>query len=320
MLQSVPEVAVQDLVDLVMPIHFNKNEVLFRQGEEGEELYFIRDGEVKLIQDGIEFKTLGSGTVLGEMGLLTGARRSAMAVATKGVHCLMLRKESFDQLRGEYPELDQSLRNIVAERLDELGQNRRKREQAEDDWAKEASNALKTGVEIPSPQQLRAAHEEHRGAPMAIWLGILLDGIPESFVIGTGLVAILLTYQSVGVSPGFFDVVPYTLMAGLFLSNFPEALSSSVGMKNQGMKPSKVFSLWLSLMVMTGIGAGLGYSLGGALSHTYVVGIEGVAAGAMLTMIAAAMIPEAVHRGGPIATGVGTIFGFIAAISFKLLE
>jgi ZIP family zinc transporter len=91
-------------------------------------------------------------------------------------------------------------------------------------------------------------------------------------------------------------------------------------MKSQGMKHSKVFMLWLSLMLMTGIGAALGYLLGGALSHTFVVAIEGVAAGAMLTMIAAAMIPEAAHRGGPIASGVGTMLGFIAAISFKLLE
>jgi zinc transporter ZupT len=91
-------------------------------------------------------------------------------------------------------------------------------------------------------------------------------------------------------------------------------------MKSQGMNPAKIFSLWLSLMLMTGIGAALGYALSGALFHTFVVGIEGIAAGAMLTMIAAAMIPEAAHRGGPIASGVGTMLGFIAAISFKLLE
>lgn len=318
--QSVPEAAVQDLVDLVKPIHFNRNEVLFRQGDDGDELFFIRDGEVDLYHDGIEFKSLGGGSVLGEMALLTGVPRSATAKATKGVHCLMLKKDSFDQLRGEYPEFDQSVREMVSQRIDELSQSRRLREQADEEWAREASKALKTGVEIPSPQQLRAAHEEHSGAPMAIWLGIMLDGIPESFVIGTGLAAILVVNQSAGVAFGFFDVVPYTLMAGLFLSNFPEALSSSVGMKSQGMKHSKVFMLWLSLMLMTGVGAALGYLIGGALSHVLVVAIEGVAAGAMLTMIAAAMIPEAAHRGGPVASGVGTMLGFIAAISFKLLE
>jgi len=320
MFQSVPEAAIQDLVDLVKPIHFNKDEVLFKQGEDGEEIFFIRGGEIELYLDDQKFKSVCAGSVLGEMALLTGAPRSATAKATKGCHCLMLRKESFDQLRGEYPEFDQTAREMVSERIDELSQNRRQRERADEEWAKEASKALRTGVEIPSSQQLREAHEEHNGAPMAIWLGIMLDGIPESFVIGTGLTAILIANQSAGLTPVFTDVIPYTLMAGLFLSNFPEALSSSVGMKSQGMNPAKIFSLWLSLMLMTGIGAALGYALSGALSHTFVVGIEGIAAGAMLTMIAAAMIPEAAHRGGPIASGVGTMLGFIAAISFKLLE
>jgi hypothetical protein len=47
---------------------------------------------------------------------------------------------------------------------------------------------------------------------------------------------------------------------------------------------------------------------------------EGLAAGAMLTMIAAAMIPYAVHMGKANAVGLSTLAGFLAAISFKLLE
>ena len=48
--------------------------------------------------------------------------------------------------------------------------------------------------------------------------------------------------------------------------------------------------------------------------------IEGLAAGAMLTMIAAAMIPEAVHLSGSRITGLSTLAGFLAAVAFKLLE
>ena len=55
MFQSVPEAAIQDLVDLVKPIHFNKDEVLFKQGEDGEELFFIRDGETDLYLDVIRY-------------------------------------------------------------------------------------------------------------------------------------------------------------------------------------------------------------------------------------------------------------------------
>ena len=78
--------------------------------------------------------------------------------------------------------------------------------------------------------------------------------------------------------------------------------------------------MWFSLMVMTSIGAGLGYWLGGSINHGWVVAIEGLAAGAMLTMIASAMIPESVHLGGSTITGLSTLSGFLSAIAFKLLE
>ena len=75
-------------------------------------------------------------------------------------------------------------------------------------------------------------------------MGITLDGIPESFVIGTGVFALILTKGS---HIHFYDLIPYTLIAGLFLSNFPEALSSSVGMKKQGYSTIKIFSMWYKL-------------------------------------------------------------------------
>ena len=72
--------------------------------------------------------------------------------------------------------------------------------------------------------------------------------------------------------------------------------------------------------MITALGAGFGYLLAGVLHHAWLVFAEGVAAGAMLTMIAAAMIPEAVHIGNPSAVGLSTLAGFLAAILFKLLE
>ncbi|HIO39768.1 MAG TPA: hypothetical protein EYN27_12575 [Rhodospirillales bacterium] len=157
---------------------------------------------------------------------------------------------------------------------------------------------------------------------MAIWLGILLDGIPESFVIGSALVVSITAAiaHSGADSVTFATMVPYTLIAGLFLANFPEAMSSSIGMQKQGWGRPRIFFMWFSLMVMTSIGAGFGFWLGGSVGHGVVVLIEGLAAGAMLTMIAAAMIPEAVHLGGSTVTGLGTLAGFLSAVAFKLLE
>ena len=187
------------------------------------------------------------------------------------------------------------------------------------DWLEKSRRALVTGAQIPDELEWRKTRAEHKSAPLAIWLGILLDGIPESFVIGAGLLALLQTKMSQLDSLGFAEVVPYTLIAGLFLSNFPEALASSANMRMQGFSKKIVFVLWFSLLVITALGAGAGFLLADSLSPTFVVFAEGLAAGAMLTMIAGAMIPEAVHMGRATVVGLSTLGGFLTAISFKLL-
>ena len=162
------------------------------------------------------------------------------------------------------------------------------------------------GARIPAPTttDVRQAAATHRAAPIAIWLGILLDGIPESLVIGSSL---LRTSGSL------------SLIAGLFLSNFPEALSSSVGMRHQGYRQWRVLLLWTALMVFTGVGACLGSVFFRSMSGTIFAVMEGIAAGAMLTMIAETMLPEASHMGGAV-TGVSTLLGFLAAVFFRTLE
>lgn len=162
--------------------------------------------------------------------------------------------------------------------------------------------------------------KEHGGAPMSIWLGLLIDGIPESFVIGAGFLTLLSAQIGSGEAVDFTSVIPYTLIAGLFLSNFPEAMSSSIGMKKQGMKAGKILMLWGSLVLIIAIGSVVGYYIGAEVPHELEIGIEGLAAGAMLTMIAQTMIPEAVHIGGPKVVGLSTLAGYLSAVAFKLFE
>ena len=75
-------------------------------------------------------------------------------------------------------------------------------------------------------------------------------------------------------------------------------VSSSVGMAQQGWSHSRVLTMWTVLVVVTALGAGVGFTIGETLGPTTLATVEGVAAGAMLTMIASTMIPEAVHLGG----------------------
>ncbi len=230
-------------------------------------------------------------------------------------------KEDFDRWRSQSSDFDEAAVRLSASRLQELA-DRDDIDIDEEQWVNDAMAAVSETSVMPTDEQLQEASEEHGGAPIAIWLGILLDGIPESFVIGSALVvSVSVAVSQVGAEAVTLgSIIPYTLIAGLFLANFPEAMSSSIGMKKQGWSNMRVFLMWFSLTVMTSIGAGFGYWLGGSIDHGLVVFIEGLAAGAMLTMIAAAMIPEAVHLGGSHITGLSTLSGFLAAIAFKLVE
>lgn len=178
-----------------------------------------------------------------------------------------------------------------------------------------------THIQAEMVEKAQEEHgKEHGGAPLAIWLGLLIDGIPESFVIGAGFLGLLSAKLAEGSSPAFTEVLPYTLIAGLFLSNFPEALSASLGMRKSGMSVSKILWMWMSLVIITAIGALVGYYIGASIPHELEIGIEGLAAGAMLTMIAQTMLPEAVHIGGTSIVGLSTLSGYLSAVAFKLFE
>jgi zinc transporter ZupT len=145
---------------------------------------------------------------------------------------------------------------------------------------------------------------EHKNASMAIWLGMMLDGIPESLVVGSSL----LIHSTISVS----------LIAGLFLSNLPEALSSSVGMRKQKMSNLRIFVMWTSIMLMAGICAFLGNVFFDNVSPITFAIVDGMAAGAMLTMIAETMLPEAFYIGGSV-TGLSALGGFLATLLFKVI-
>jgi len=141
----------------------------------------------------------------------------------------------------------------------------------------------------------------------AIWLGILIDSFPESLVIG------LLTKNGVSL----------TFIIGVFLSNFPEALSSTVIMKRGGFSNLKIMAMWLSITLITGIGAILGavffrgeHTVEKEIGEKFV---EGLAAGAMLVMIAETALPEAFRHAGNLV-GFSTLFGFLVAYVVKLVE
>jgi zinc transporter ZupT len=322
-LRAVPPEDVRRLVACVRGKDFLPGDTLFSEGDPGDRLYFVVSGHVRVERAGKFLHDLGPGDVLGEIALLTGGPRTATAAASGNLSTLFLRREDWDHLRREVHGLEEACRGIAAQRLDEQKAQDLAAAAAAADWVEAAKSALQSDVSLPTPAEMRAARGEHGAAPLAIWLGILLDGIPESFVIGAAFLASLVGLAASGTAADeltFTALIPYTLIAGLFLSNFPEAMSSSVSMRGAGFSPGKILFLWVTLMIMTAVGAGVGYWLGESAPHMAVVTVEGLAAGAMLTMILSAMVPEAVHLAGSKIAGLSGLLGFLSAIVFKLME
>jgi ZIP family zinc transporter len=106
--------------------------------------------------------------------------------------------------------------------------------------------------------------------------------------------------------------VSLVAVIAVFLSNVPEGLSSSAGMRAAHRSKSYVFVVWTAIALVSGLAAFLGYSVFGTFSPAVTAGATAVAAGAMLAMLADTMIPEAFEEAHDIA-GLVTVFGFLAA-------
>ncbi|MEQ9439060.1 MAG: ZIP family zinc transporter [Cyclobacteriaceae bacterium] len=139
-------------------------------------------------------------------------------------------------------------------------------------------------------------HEDNNG--LAIAMGALLDGIPESIVIGLSLIS------GTGVS--------LVAVIGIFISNLPEGLSSTTGMKQSGKSKSYIFGLWSGIALVSALSAYLGYAVFGNFSEDVTAASTALAAGAVLTMIIDTMIPEAFQKTHK-AAGLIAVAGFLVA-------
>ncbi len=155
-----------------------------------------------------------------------------------------------------------------------------------------------------SKDGMQPSEQESAGSGAAIAIGALLDGIPESVVLGLSV----LTGGTVGIP----------VLVAIFISNVPEGLSSSAGMKRAGRSASYVFGVWGGIALASGLAALLGVVLLHDAAPATIAVITATSAGAILAMIADTMIPEAfevTHAW----TGLIAAVGFLIAFSIERL-
>ena len=139
---------------------------------------------------------------------------------------------------------------------------------------------------------------EAPGSGLAIAVGALLDGVPEALIIG------------LSVADG---KVAIAVVAGFFLSNLPQGLSSAAGMKQAGRTTTYVLSVWVAIALASAVAAAIGHAaLGGASAGVQSV-IKAFGAGAVLAMLAETMIPEAFEKAQGFI-GLITASGFFTAL------
>jgi ZIP family zinc transporter len=154
----------------------------------------------------------------------------------------------------------------------------------------------------------KRSHGRQKDDPLGILLGTVLDGIPESVVIGISLL------EGEGIGMAF--------LAAVAISNLPEAIAATTGLRSPhdpsrptgpGNAPAwsvrRVLALWTIVMVLSAVAAGLGYVLLAGASPVITATIQAFAAGAVLAMLADTMMPEAFDEAGQ-AVGAVTVLGF----------
>ena len=146
---------------------------------------------------------------------------------------------------------------------------------------------------VPQPSE-----QEMPGSGLALAMGSVLDVFPEAIAIGLSL--------SMG------EAVSAAIIGGFFLANVPQGLSATSGMRDAGRSASFIIGLWVAVTLFSGICAAAGIFIASVLQEHMAASITAVAAGAILSLLAEILIPEAFYNGRRFV-GVITVFGFLAA-------
>jgi CRP-like cAMP-binding protein len=304
LLRHLPPEEIEQILPCIRNRSLAPGEVLFRAGDRGDALYILAKGGVQVIDgDGSTshervLAELGPGHAFGEMALLSGGPRTATIRALGATELLAIEKEDFDDLVARDQQLASAVEHLSHERaiknLSSGGEN-------PDTWAKIASGSLD---HLSRKESDRIFVQAADGAGLAIVFGNILDTIPGCLVIGSKFVNL----QSLSL----------TLIIGMFIGGIPETAASCAMLRKANYRTSTIFLLWSTVLVAGILSAIAGKVLLGGSQSLSGVFCQAIAGGAVLALIAHAMIPEAIEEAGSLVvlpTVAGFLFAFYLSIS-----
>lgn len=169
-------------------------------------------------------------------------------------------------------------------------------------WARVASSNIQ---HLSRDEAAKLLIKTGHGAGLAIVLGNILDTIPGCLVIGAKFNGI--------------ESLSLTLMFGMVLGGVPEAAASAAILRRADYSPRAIFGIWSTVLLAGVFAAIAGKLLIGSSESLTAIFSQAVAGGAVLALVAHAMIPEAIHEGGSVVV-LPTVCGFLVALYFALSE
>ncbi|MGE3909487.1 MAG: cyclic nucleotide-binding domain-containing protein, partial [Chloroflexota bacterium] len=273
------------IVTFLRPREVAAGDVIYRPGEPSDALFIVQRGEFSVRSadatgaDPAAPLILHPGDVIGGLGMLGGEPRTAMLTADQPGVLLALTRADLQHVLEQLPHFRATVTDMVAKHL--LSSAQRHGQADATQWYRVAISSLQN----LSPAETDAsARRAAAASPLAIFIGTLQDGIPESLAIGA-------TFTTLAA----FNP---TFLVAVLLSNLPEAVSGTSAMLRAGMSRLRIFLMWLGLVAGSTVAGIVGHILLNDASPGAVVLLMGFAGGGVVAMLATTMMTEAFEGGG----------------------
>jgi CRP-like cAMP-binding protein len=306
LLRHLPPEEIQQLLPLIRVQYVTAGTTLFHTGDSADALYIVAKGEVDILsevdprsREAQSLARLGAGEAFGEMALLDGGTRTATARALIDSELLVIDRADFEFLVKFDPQLERAVDRLSHSRaLTNLSVGGPQAQR----WVKLATAGLDR---LSHYEADRLLEETGSSAGLAIVFGNILDTIPGCLVIGAKFVSL--------------ETVSLSLALGMFIGGIPEAAASAAMLRKAGYRPRAIFGLWSTVLVAGLIAAGVGKAFLASSEALPALLCEAIAGGAVLALVAHAMIPEAIEEAGS-AVVLPTVAGFVFGLYLSLTQ